>query len=437
MEVIDTEITDEISISEIMDVIWRHWIKIVILGMIMGVGAYIYNLCTYIPLYTADALLIINSKQIEIIGQDMFLVNDITTSKKLVDTYSVIMRSSQMASMVVEDLGLVISPELISENITVRNENGTEVIRITVKNKDPVLAADIANSLMKVAPSVIAETVEVGSIKVVDYAQIPTSPNQSKKMICVGIGFIIGIMLGVGVALLANYMDNTVKNDIDIRNKLRLTYLGGIPKIVKNKKSKSMTDNLIIANKCVNKSFNEAYKAVRTNVIFETKTSEAKTFIITSALDKKGKTTVAINMALSISQMQKSVLLIDCDFRNPSISKKLFQKYHGEMDIHSILNGKCKAEECIKNLSDTSVDVLCCNRIIENSSEVLGSLAMEYLLNDLRSKYDYIILDTPPAHLVTDTAVLSDYVEGIVFVIKQGYVDINLIYKCENSRMCS
>ncbi len=419
---------DEISILDILDILHRCWLKIVILALITALAGYFYAVYTYVPMYTTTAMMIVNSKSLTILGEELVTTNNPESSKRLVSTYSVIMRSDRLARLVVEDLGVDTHPNMVKASISVAPVSNTEVMSVTVRNTDPVLAADIANSLMKVAPDIIAETVDVGSVKVVDYAQVPQFTEPPKKMHNAAMGGLLGVMLGVGIAFLFQFLDNTVKNDFDIRDRLGVTLLGGVPKMkrYKGKKRKKGKDTPFIICDWVNLAFQEAYKSIRTNLFFSAGIHNAKTIIVTSALGKEGKTTVAINMAMAISQMDKSVLLFNCDLRRPSISRKLWLESYESKGLSAILNGQYDVRDCIMPLPNTGVDLLPSSSE-DNPSELLGTEAMGKLLEELKEQYNYIILDTPPAHLVTDASVLSHHADGVVFVIKQGYAAMDLV----------
>lgn len=148
----------------------------------------------------------------------------------------------------------------------------------------------------------------------------------------------------------------------------------------------------------------EAYKMIRTNMMFVLSDSENKRVVISSALPNEGKTITAINLAIAFSQTGKKVLLIDADLRRPTVYQRL--KINNNKGLSSILVGFCSLREAVRNISP-NFDVLTSGAIPPNPSELLGGNNMSLLLDGLKDYYDYIIIDTPPINMVSDALVLT------------------------------
>lgn len=159
----------------------------------------------------------------------------------------------------------------------------------------------------------------------------------------------------------------------------------------------------------------EAYKAIRTNLIFLLSQAKGKTFAVSSSLPGEGKSTCAINLAIAFSQLGSRVLLVDADLRKPSVYRKLhLQNNRG---LSSVLVGFCSADDAIDNIG-SNFDVLTSGPTPPNPSELIGSENMTDLLETLKEKYDYIIFDTPPINLVSDAIMLAPKTEGVVMVVQ-------------------
>lgn len=169
--------------------------------------------------------------------------------------------------------------------------------------------------------------------------------------------------------------------------------------------------------------FVEAYKSMRTNLQFVSVSNQFKKIIVTSSVPGEGKSTVAINMALTLVDSGNKVLLIDCDLRKPMIQKYLHLNKLKGSGLTNLLANTEKIEQSIIFLSDTGLNVITSGPIPPNPAEMLGSKRMEELIKDLESKFDYIIFDTPPVSVVTDAAVLSKLCDGVILVIKQKFTD--------------
>ena len=421
-----------IDLQEMVHMLLKWWWLIAFLAIVIPVAAYFYTNFTYVPQYTAAATMVVNSKQLRVVGGQVVVSNDIWLSQKLVETYSLILKSDRVMELVAQDLGLNLPPSFISKAVSVAHEKDTEVLSVIVRNTDPELAAKICNSIMKVAPEAISSTVEVGSVNVVDYAKIPGYPEPPATTRNMLVGALLGLMLGVGFAFVFRYFDNTIKNDEDVKAKLGLILLGCIPYAgPKERKGQAVIiPSLSKQDKpyWAGLAFAEAYKGIRTNLLYTTLVNSSRKLLITSAMNGEGKSTTTINLAITLAQSGKSVLVIDCDLRKPSIHKLLSLQLEEGRGLASVLSGELEAKAGIVFMEGTGIYILPSGPIVPNPSELLGSENMAKLLALLEPDYDYILMDTPPACLVTDAVDLSKYADGVIFVVKQSFVKVDTIY---------
>lgn len=159
----------------------------------------------------------------------------------------------------------------------------------------------------------------------------------------------------------------------------------------------------------------EAYRTLRTNIQYSSFDKEIRTIVITSSEPGEGKSTTAGNLALSFAQGEKSVILVDCDLRKPSLHKKF--KISNMIGLSDVIIGKERIEEVVEEHSE-HLHILTSGKIPPNPSEMLGSKAMEVLLEKLRGKYDVIILDSAPLQAVTDAQILSTKADGTILVVR-------------------
>lgn len=395
--------------------------------VLAALGAYFYTIYTYVPVYTASASMVVNSKQLKIVGQEAVLTNDVNLSAKLVNTYTAVLTSNRVMELVAGELDLPAAA--ISPYVSVAPVRDTEVLRIFVSNPDPLLAAKICNSIMHVAPTAISSTVEVGSINVLDNAKVPEFPNAPATFRNVGVGAVLGLMLGLGIVFMLMFFDRTIKSGDDVKNKLGLTLLGSIPYLSpKARKDQGQGQGAPLVNSDqVGFGFVESYKAAGTNLRFASAVTNAKKLLVTSILTGEGKSTVAVNLAITIAHTGKSVLLVDCDLRKSNMHGVLELDLEDNQGLAAVLNGACAAEECIVFATEQGIHVMPNGYIVPNPSELLGSEKMAALLAALEKQYDYIILDTPPAYLLTDAVALSVYANGVILVVKQGCAKVDVI----------
>lgn len=159
----------------------------------------------------------------------------------------------------------------------------------------------------------------------------------------------------------------------------------------------------------------EAYRTLRTNIQYSSFDKEIKTMVVTSSEPGEGKSTTAGNIALSFAQSEKSVILIDCDLRKSSLHRKF--KISNLVGLSDVLIGKEKMNDAVNEYSE-NLHILTSGKLPPNPSEMLGSKAMGRLLEELKSKYDIIILDSAPLQVVTDAQILSTKVDGTILVVR-------------------
>lgn len=166
--------------------------------------------------------------------------------------------------------------------------------------------------------------------------------------------------------------------------------------------------------------YQEAYKSLRTNINFISSTSDIKSVIITSALPQESKSNVAVNIAINMASEGKKVILVDCDLRKPVLHKYLRVGSHNQ-GLTDVLAGKVKLDDAIVKFKDVKVHLLPAGTIPPNPSEMLSQERMRKLVDFLKETYDFVIIDAPPVSVVTDAAVLGNYVDGAILVVRSKF----------------
>jgi len=409
------------DIRRIISMLLKRWPVIVIVAFLGGLLLWVYSSVYITPVYTATATMIVNKSQYQASEQDQYSYSDILLTQKLVASYIIIMESDQNLQLVqtelqsssknLKDLNGKISIGQIRSTLNIQGVGETEVLQINVSNTNPLLAADIANALIKVSPATIIRIIKAGSAEVIDTAKPPTSPVKPVVWHYGAIGVFIGLILSIGLIFLRDFFDNTFKTEDDIRNALELPVITSLPEISKDG-SKIVTGETPF-------DYREAFKVLRTKIQFSAIDNKMKKIAVTSSGPFEGKTTVSINLALTIAETGQRVLLIDADLRKPKVHKTLGLK--AEPGISNVLTQQEDIHNVINKIEGyDSLDVITCGVIPPNPAEMLGSNQMEAFVESIENEYDYIIFDTPPVGLVADTAVLSKMLDGIVWVVSYG-----------------
>lgn len=170
----------------------------------------------------------------------------------------------------------------------------------------------------------------------------------------------------------------------------------------------------------------EAFKTLRTNLEFISSANDVKSIVVTSALPEESKSTVSVNLAMSLADSGKSVVLVECDLRKP-ILRKYMKLGRNTRGIASYLAGKAGINECIIDDIGYGISIMPVDFILPNPSELLNSEKMRVLVEELREKYDYVILDAPPVTVVTDAAVVGRMADGAILIVRSKFAPTNTV----------
>jgi len=283
--------------------------------------------------------------------------------------------------------------------------------------------------LEKLKEAGISEGLKSNNFQIVNSARAPTYPVEPNVPRNLGFAFVLGLTSGVGLAFLLEGLDNTVRTTEQAQAISGLPPLGMIPLGSKTAREGASSKRLILAssNEAVElithvrpqSQMAESYRALRTSLLLSHLGAPPKVIMVTSALPQEGKSTTSINCAVVLAQKGVRVLLIDCDLRRPSIHKTLGMGPRS--GLSNVLTGSTTLKQAI-TVAPTlpNLDVLPAGTPPPNPAELLASSNMRDVLEELRGKYDHIVLDTPPTLSVTDAVVLSPRADAIVLVIRSG-----------------
>lgn len=266
----------------------------------------------------------------------------------------------------------------------------------------------------------LTEEMKTGNIRVIDRAEVPKTPVRPRKMLNILLAVIVGLVTGTGLAFFFEYLDNTIKLPDDIKRHLQVPYLGPVPAMAMDgdgSEARGAGQELITVS-APKSTASEAYRGIRTSILFSSAESEPKVILVTSAGPQEGKTITSSNLAVTMAQSGGRVILIDCDMRRPSVHKVF--GISRDKGLSNILVGGCELKDAIVQTRIPNLDAMACGPIPPNPSELLGSARMTKLLDLLRKTYSRIIIDSPPITAVTDAVVLAKLADGISLVVRAG-----------------
>lgn len=276
------------------------------------------------------------------------------------------------------------------------------------------------------------------NISVVDYALTPDSPVGPNRARTVIAAFFLSIGLGLGLALFFEYLDDTVHSTEEVERVLHLPALAVIPSVgsaTRRRKLPGISGTTALQKQNGNGNGNsellmnvdsrsplaEAYRHLRTSVLLSTAGRAPKSLLVTSSLPGEGKTTTAVNTAISLAQTGASVVIIDADMRRPRL-QTIFDM-RGQEGLSSILSSDISEDQMltlVRNDEESGLNVLTSGPIPPNPAELLGSEQMRRLLNVLQANYTHVVVDSPPVSSFTDGVLISTMVDGVLLVVHGG-----------------
>jgi polysaccharide biosynthesis transport protein len=268
------------------------------------------------------------------------------------------------------------------------------------------------------------------AIHIVDNADIPTYPSLPRTRVNKVAGLSLGFILGLSLALLLEAMDTNLKTMTDIEQSLQLPLLAAIPAVENEDLLPSRFKELAVARGATSWSrIAEALRGMRTAILLSSPGAPPKVLMITSTRPAEGKSSVSTLSAITFALNGSKVLLIDADLRRPAVHLR-FRLGKG-VGLSSVLSGKATLEEAIIEWKDMpNFHIMTSGPVPPLPSELLGSKQMENLLTELKSRYDFIVIDTPPVLAVTDSAMLGRLVDAAILIIRYGSVKKHVVQRC-------
>jgi len=404
-----------LTLHELAQALRSRWLILTATIVVAVAVAGIITMVTT-PLYEAKTRLFVSTSSSASVS-DVYQGN--LFSQERVISYSELLMGDELAQRTVDKLGLDMRAEDLQERIKATAKPDTVLIDVTVRDDSPVRARDIADALSDEFVAMVQqlETPQDGSppsarVIVQQRAKVPQQPVLPKKARNLAIGLGIGVVLGIGLALLRDRLDDSVKSRQTLENITGVGLVGSIPLDKARRTEPAITfeeDNSPIA---------EAFRKLRTNLQFLAVDDPPRVIVVTSSMPSEGKSTTALNLALALAESGHDVALVDGDLRRPRLDKYL--GVVGKVGFSTVLAGRATLEQATQTTRFPNLSVLTSGAVPPNPSELLGSVAAQKLIAELRSRFDYVIIDSCPLVAVTDAAILSADADGVLLVARFG-----------------
>lgn len=365
------------------------------------------------------------------------LQGDAQTIELYAQTMAQALPNTRIAENVVRELNLAMSPSDLLDGLSVESIPETSLVEIVYTDSDPERARDVANA---VAEAATEETVPVdqlakNSLTTVTWeeAQTPASPVAPQPMRNALIGLVAGIMLGVGLAFLLEYLDDGVRSPGEAERVSGLPAVGVIPEyeVLNGRVSKTWqgwfktgdrsdtgsgdAEYPLVTTADPTAPAAEAYRTLRTVLLHAFADRSSRIIVLTGIGGNGHQTATCANLGVVLSQVNKRVLILDCDFRNPTTGR-LFG-FHGADGVADVLESRCSLPEVWREPLP-GLKVVPAGSIPHDPTELLGSERFSRFLAGLRKEFDYVLIDTPPIGAAPDAAVLSSQSDGVLLILQ-------------------
>lgn len=344
-------------------------------------------------------------------------------------TFPYILTSGVLKRKVAKDMDIAAVPGKIKATVA---EN-TNLLTISVTDQDAGRAYATLKSVEKNYPAISEVIVGKANMEMLDETGIPAEPDNPKAFrknaVKGAAAGLLLVMIWTGILVVTR---RTVRKESDIHRWMNTRCLGTVPEVHEKRRSRSTMMRMILTDPKVEEKMQESFRIIRNKIEYNAQEYHMKTFLVTSALAGEGKSTVAVNLALSLAQAGQRVTLVDCDLRHPTDRQILGIEENG-VGLREVLEHKAKLKECLMKAEDIGLDPDMCmiflpgGKTISDGSDLLGTELMGRIIEKLEEISDFVILDSAPAGLLTDAVVLAQYADGAAFVVRKDFARVDYI----------
>ena len=403
--------------------ILHRWMDLVLAALIAVMVAYVYLTLTWVPEYSMTACYAIMTKATT--GYETYSTGSV--SYTVATTFEYLIDSEILQDEVAEALGT----ETLEGTISTTILEDTNVMYLTVKAASPRETYDIMQAVLDNYQDLVDVVMGSITLDVIEEPVIPTSPSnamdRSEYMMKAGAAAVLVMALLLGVLSL---LRSTVKTEADFREKLSIRRLATLPRekySFLHRLRLRGERHLLITRYPISYRFTEGIERLRSNFEYRAEKRGCKVILVTSTLPNEGKSTVSVNLALSLVKAGRKVAFIDGDLRNPTAVKMLKIENEVKQDLGELLQGDCELSDVMISYETPNLFLLVSKNRYENASELLGSQKMSVLIEVLKKFTDYIIIDTPPAGAMVDTEEVSGYADGALLVVRQNLAPAKVV----------
>lgn len=406
------------TIRTYLKVLRSNWLLI---AALITLGATVGGVATFFStrVYEARAQLFVSAQAASASGGLSDAYQGGLFTQQRVKSYADIVTSPAVLDKVRRDLRLPGDSNSLARRVATEVPPDTVLINVSITDTDPRRAADIANAVSRQFSEVVPRLETTADdrpppvkVSLVRPADVPTGPVSPRPTLNVAMGLLVGLALGIGLAVLRASLDTRIKGTSDLQKITGATPLGLIGY------NPDASKQPLVVHDAPQSPRAEAFRQLRTNLRFVDVDSPPRVVVVTSSVSGEGKSTTSCNLAITLAQSGARVVLVEGDLRRPKVADYL--GIEGAVGLTNVLVGGCALEDALQPWGRDLLDVLPSGAIPPNPAELLGSHHMLELLKMLEERADIVIVDAPPLLPVTDAAILSRAGDGALLVVRHG-----------------
>ena len=404
-----------VDIASISRDLLRQWWAILLFSITAAILVNFLASIVYRPVYATSTTFVVTTR-----GTNTSIYQDITSATDTAARFQTILESNILKRAIAKDLNI----DEYNATTEVKLLEETNLIVLTVKHKSALMAYRYIQSIMNnysvvsdfVIKNVVLDVIQSPAIPV-----MPSNPNRSKLYTL--LGFLVGLAIAVLYVAYFSYLKDTVKNSKEASSKLAARLLGTVyhEKVGKERR-KTRKNSMVITNPILSFRYTESCRMAASRIRSRMDRKGAKTLLVTSVAENEGKSTVASNIAVSIAQEGKNVLLIDADFRKPSLYKIFDIDKNQVTNLVAILRSGVGMQKSIVKLKKYPLYFILNNTNTGSIDDVLANNRFQSLIRFSRTKFDYIILDTAPMGLVPDAEGIAELCDASLIVVREDLI---------------